>query len=486
MFQLKRLDKYLILRFLELFSATFFICSFILLMQFLWKHITDIVGKGLDFSVILEFFGYSALTVIPLALPLAILLASLMTFGNLGEKMELTAMKAAGISLFRIMRPLIFLMIFVCVGAFFFSNKVLPFSQKQLWSLIYALRETSPELEIPQGEFYSGIGGHNIYVKEKGSDKKLLKYIMIYDFTKGFSNATVTVADSARIKMSPDKMFLVLSLFNGESFENLKDARESSRSTSIPYRRETFEEKEILIDFDANFTRMDGDFLRDKHMSKDLAGLSSSIDSLNHRVDSVDNWMAKTFVEGNFFDRQRNFARTFGSSDSLDLAKAEKYSLDSLSKDSRLRALTEARNKADFVQTTISSYSHMHEAEKLTKIRHGIEWHRKFTLSIACIIFFFIGAPLGAIIRKGGLGVPIVISVVLFIIYYLFDNSGYKLAREDVWSEWAGIWLSTFCLLPIGVFFTYKATKDSPIFNVEAYVIFFKKLKALFSKKNKS
>lgn len=452
-------------------------------MQFLWKHITDIVGKGLDFSVILEFFWYSALTVIPLALPLAILLASLMTFGNLGEKMELTAMKAAGISLFRIMRPLIVLMVFVCVGAFFFSNKVLPYSQKQLWSLIYALRDTSPELEIPQGEFYSGIGGYNIFVREKGADKKLLKYIMIYNFTKGFENATVTVADSARLKMSPDKMFLVLSLFNGESFENLKDAKERSRSTSIPYRRETFEQKEILIDFDANFNRMDGDFLKDKHMSKDLAALSASIDSLNYRVDSVDNWMARTFIQGNLFDRQRNFAKTFDSSDRMSEKNLAEYSLDSLPESSKLIAVNEAINRAGFVQTTVSSYSHMHQAEKLTKIRHGIEWHRKFTLSIACIIFFFIGAPLGAIIRKGGLGVPIVISVVLFIIYYLFDNSGYKLAREDVWSEWGGIWLSTFCLLPIGVFFTYKATRDSPIFNMEAYAIFFKKLKSIFSKK---
>lgn len=484
MFRIKSLDRYLMLRFLELFAATLFICTFILLMQFLFQHIADIAGKGLGFDILVKFFYYSTLATVPLALPLATLLASLMTFGNLGEKMELTAMKAAGISLFRIMGSLISLIIIISYMAFLFSNNILPYAQKKLWTIIFALRDTSPELEIPTGEFYSGIKGFNIYVREKGQDQKLLKSLMIYDYSKGFNNASVTVADSARLKMSSDKMYLTLYLYDGESFENLKKVQANENPNSIPYRRETFGEKEVIIDFNANIANLNETSTRKQHLIQNMSHLNHSRDSILKRVDSISNEQAHNFVKGHFFDRQFLYARTFTASQNTSIKHAETSPIDKgFTKEQHKSAIENAYNTATYYQSDISNMQSYQESEKLTGIRHGIEWHRKLTLPLACLLFFFIGAPLGAIIRKGGLGLPIIISVIMFIIYYLFDNTGYKLAREDVWTEWQGIWLSTFCLLPIGIFFTYKAATDSPIFKSDAYLIFIDKIKSRFTKK---
>lgn len=484
MFRIKSLDKYLMLRFLELFVATLFICTFILLMQFLFKHITDITGKGLSFEILGKFFYYATLSTVPLALPLAVLLASLMTFGNLGEKMELTAMKAAGISLFRIMRSQTSLMIVICLLAFLFSNNILPYAQKKLWMLIEALRDTSPELEIPTGEFYGGIRGVNIYVREKGDDQKLLKDLMIYDYSDGFNNATVTVADSARIKMSADKMYLTLLLYNGESFENLKKVQLSTNTNNIPYRRENFGEKEIIIDFNANMADIAENSRGRQHLSQNMTELDYSIDSIHTRVDSLTKIQARLFFNTHFFDRQFLNRRTFEKSSRASLQKASEAPLHkTLNIEQQKQAIKNASSLVQYTQLDIENSENYLKSEKLTGIRHAIEWHRKLTLPLACIIFFFIGAPLGAIIRKGGLGLPIVISVVMFIIYYLFDNTGYKLAREDVWPEWQGIWLSTACLLPIGIFFTYKAAIDAPIFKTDKYILLYSKLKKQFKKK---
>ncbi|MBO6005645.1 MAG: LptF/LptG family permease [Paludibacteraceae bacterium] len=478
---IKKLDFYVFTRFVALFAATFFISSFILLMQFLWKHVNDIIGKGLDWTVIAEFFFYSSLTVVPLALPLAILLASLMTFGNLGEKMELTAMKAAGISLFRIMAPLFVFIGFVCAGAFFFSNNVLPLSQKRLWTLIFSLRQTSPELEIPQGEFYSGITGYNIYVRNRDKEHKLLKDVMIYDLSNGFANASVTVADSARMQMADDKTYLKIILYSGEAFENLKKTNETVLSASadntMPYRRESFSKKEILIDFDANFAKMDESVMDDDYASKDLARLQETIDSVNVQIDQTLQEYSVSFKNSHFLGREsgRRYIKGLGERDHKQLIS----SLDA----AKLKEAREiAANRARIVFSEITNMKAYVSSLNYIVIRHGIEWHRKFTLSFACLIFFFIGAPLGAIIRKGGLGVPVVISVVLFIVYYLIDNSGFKLAREDVWEVAPGIWLSSFCLLPLGLLFTYKAAKDSPVFNSEAYAIFWGKVKGFVNK----
>ncbi|MDD3078923.1 MAG: LptF/LptG family permease [Paludibacter sp.] len=469
MFLLKKIDLYIIKRFLSLFFMTFFICVFILLMQFLWKHFAELVGKGIGIGILAEFFMYATATIVPLALPLAILLASLMTFGNLGENFELTAMKSAGISLFRIIRPLIIFIVLVCIGAFYFSNNVLPISQTKLWTLIFSLREKSPELDIPAGEFYSGINGYNLFVKEKKDG--LLKDLMIYDFSQGFNNATVMVADSGRIQFTADKKYLLLTLFDGESFENLKNQRVSNSSQSIPYRRETFSSKEILLDFDSGFNRLDESILQDQHVSKNIAQLTQTIDS----VDKVIDFRAKE-QSGELVNRHY-FGRELAASRSLEIAptiKISDYNPDSLflkmdqgtmeaAVNMAIQKAKDIKNQIDYNEITLG------EPTKYV-VRHEIEWHRKFTLSFACLIFFFIGAPLGAIIRKGGLGTPVVISVIMFIVYYIIDNTGYKMCREGLWTAVEGMWLSSAVLLPIGIFLTYKAAVDATLFTTEQYV----------------
>ena len=279
---MKKLDKYLLVHFMGLLMVTFLICVFILLMKFVWMDVKDLVGKGVEIKVLAEFFVYAMTSVVPLALPLAILLASLMTFGNLGEKTELTAMKAAGVSLFRIMRPLTISIMFICGGAFLFSNYVLPVSQVKLWALIFSLRQKSPELEIPQGEFYDGIDGYNIYVRHKDPKRGILYDMMIYDYSEGFQNATVMVADSGRIYFTEDNKYLLLRLYSGESFENLdrKQKRATKSEKNIPYRRESFAQKQLLIDFDMEFNRYDENVLNDQHVSKNVGELLYSIDSV--------------------------------------------------------------------------------------------------------------------------------------------------------------------------------------------------------------
>ena len=279
---LKKIDSYLLKQFLGLLIMTFLICVFILLMQFVWMHVNDLVGKGVEIKVLAEFFVYAVMSVVPLALPLAILLASLMTFGNLGEKFELTAMKAAGVGLFRIMRPLAIAIAFVSFCAFLFSNYVLQVSQVKLWALIFSLNQKSPELEIPQGEFYDGIEGYNVYVRHKNPQTGMLYDMMIYDYSDGFRNATVMVADSGQIYFSEDNKYLLLVLHSGESFENLdrKQQKATSSEKNIPYRRESFARKQLLIDFDMDFNRYNEDVLNDQHVSKDVAKLVQSIDSV--------------------------------------------------------------------------------------------------------------------------------------------------------------------------------------------------------------
>lgn len=471
---IKRLDIYLIKNFFGLFVATFFICIFILLMQFVWMHVNDLVGKGAEISLLAEFFVYAVASVVPLALPLAILLSSLISFGNLGEKVELTAMKAAGISLFRIMRPLTITIAMVSVGAFFFSNNVLPVAQQKLWALVFSLRQKSPELDIPVGEFYDRIPGVNLYVQRKNTSNGLLEEVMIYDMSQGFENASVTRADSARLIFSDDQKYIFLRLYNGEAFENLSyDQRKATGvQGNIPYRRETFSEKQLLIDFDSEFTRVDESALADQHVSKNLTQLIASIDSIQAVAYEQSHEQSKVLIESRYLGRDRGHHSAVGEPETA--AADRVYDVEAL-----YQSLT-LRDKQRAVQTAVDraqSYSDqvtynsliLDDAQRSIR-KHEIELHRKFTLAFACLIFFFIGAPLGAIIRKGGLGAPVVISVVMFIIYYIIDNTGYKMAREALWPCWQGMWLSSMVLLPIGVFLTYKAATDSALFNPEAWV----------------
>jgi len=471
----KKIDIYMLKRFLTLFVMTFLICIFILLMQFLWMHVKDLVGKGISISILAEFFLYAFFTMIPLGLPLAILLASLMTFGNLGENFELTAMKAAGISLFRIMCPLIIFISFICAGAFFFSNRVLPVAQTKLWALIFSLRQKSPELDIPVGEFYSGINGMTVYVRER--DGKLLKDLMIYDFSAGFNNATVMTADSGRVQLTADNKYLLLTLHDGESFENIKEQKNNAKSENIPYRREMFKKKEILIEFDTDLNRYDESILKDQHVSKDVLQLAASIDSVSKILDVRLKQQGHDILQRNYLGREQagvaeleipeGINMQYYSSDSLFLSLEQ-----NLMETASSQAVAKAKEKKDQVQ-----YNKIMVNDSIVYVRrHLIELHRKFTLSFACLIFFFIGAPLGAIIRKGGLGMPAVISVLMFVVYYIIDNTGYKMAREGIWEVYQGMWLSSLVLLPIGIFLSYKAVVDSELFKNESYLKFFSKL----------
>lgn len=476
--------------FLPLFFMTFGICLFIVLMQFLWRYIDDMVGKGLGIPILAEMFMYAALFLVPMALPLAILLASLMTFGNLGERLELLAMKSAGVSLIRIMRPLIITISFVAVGAFFFQNNVMPVVQVKLYTLLYSMRQKSPELDIPEGTFYGEITGYNVYVKQKDNKTGLLKDLMIYDFSNGFNNASVMVADSGRLKMSEDKKFLVLSLYNGESFANLKNQSSTGiKQTSVPYRRETFSSRDILIDFNANFSRTDESFMQNQYMGKNMKSLQQSIDSMSVRLDSIRSINATNVFrtsyrktldkpepakketankkQGTEIKQKEREKTVVMNYDSLFLAQnpSEKASLLSRAKSN----IETQRGDYFFKAATLGD-------EGYNLRRHMTEWHNKFTVSFACLVFFFIGAPLGAIIRKGGLGVPVVLSVFLFIFYYIINNIGFKMARDGVWAAWQGMWLSSAVLAPLGIFLTYKAVKDSVILNADTYMNAFKAL----------
>ena len=463
--------------FLPLFLMTFFICLFIVLMQFLWRYIDDLVGKGLEMHVIGELFFYAALTMVPMALPLAILLASLMTFGNLGERFELTAMKASGISLMKVMRPLIVFIALVAIGAFFFQKNLLPVAPAKKWSLLYYVRQKSPELEIPEGVFYDQIPGYNFYVEEKDRESGTLFDMMIYDVSRGFENARIILADSGHLKLADDKEHLFLQLHSGEQFENLRENSAGGNSQNQPYRRESFKLKEILLKFDANFNRMDESGMRNQYVGKNISQLRATIDSVTLRVDSIGAGYARDIKERDYmrvpYWRERVVDGNRVKMKQQPVAMEAPLDMDSLFYKERpamvASYLSQALLKAQRVKQDYEFKSYAMDADRETIRRHGIEMQKKFTLSFACLIFFFIGAPLGAIIRKGGLGTPLVISVILFIIYYIIDNTGYKMARDGKLEVWMGMWLSSAILLPLGVFFTYKAMKDSAVFDLDAY-----------------
>lgn len=482
---LKRLDRFVLKSFLPMFAMTFFIVLFIVLMQFLWRYMDDLIGKGLGVGVLAELFFYAALSMVPMALPLAILLASLMSFGNLGEKSELTAIKASGVSLLRVMAPLIVLISGIAVGAFFFQNDVLPRAQVKMWTLLFSARQKSPELEIPEGSFYDQITGYNLYVKHKDQETGMLYGTMIYDVSHG-DNSTILLADSARLAFTPDMQYLYLHLWSGEQFENLRG--QNANSQNIPFRRETFADKELLIPFDANFNRLNEEGMRNQYVGKNISELRQSIDSLTNLVDSIGNRNAEGFRNQAFPMLSSGIAMDEPNDSTW--VKAEKRSA---SLDSMLLALSPAERDRVFNMAYGLQQQRKGEQEfraiqmkdeKLRLRRHHIELIKKYTLSVACLIFLFIGAPLGAIIRKGGLGAPMVISIMLFLVYYIIDNTGFKMAREGIWQPWAGMWLSTFILLPLGIFVTWKAMNDSSVFNADLYKDWFRRVLGLPEKRH--
>ena len=474
--------------FLPLFMMTFCICLFIVIMQFLWKYIDELVGKGLSVDLIAELFFYAALSMVPLALPLSILLASLMTFGNLGEHFELTAMKSSGISLLTVMKPLTVFIALVSVCAFFFQNDVLPQSQVKMWTLLFSMRQKSPTLDIPEGAIYRQIPGYNLYVKQKNPNNDMLYGVLIYDVSTNSEYPRIVVADSGKLNMTVDKTHLILTLYHGNWYEELAHGTTMTNELGGEmYRREAFKNKEIIIPYDDNFTRMDDETMRSQYIGKNITELRHTIDSVGLRVDSVASTVSRELraepilgVASSRFDHRGDTVVTVPVKPVALRTPIDYDSLfEGLSYSTKQMIFTEAISDLKMKKQNQEFRSYVVEDDNFVIRRHEIELQKKFTLSLACLIFFFIGAPLGAIIRKGGLGTPIVISVLLFIVYYIFDNSGFKLAREGRWPVWQGVWLSSAVLLPLGIFLTKKAVDDSAVFNADAYRNFFRRLLGL-------
>jgi len=473
MFRIKRLYSFVLWTFLPLLLATFSVCLFILLMQFLWKYIDDMVGKGVDIKVLGQVFFYAANFSVPMALPIAVLLASLMTFGNLGEHLELLAMKASGISLLRIMKPLIVLSIFISGIAFVFQNNVLPGVQTKLWTIMISLRQKSPELDIPENAFFKDISGYNMFVRHK--DKTgLLRNVMVYNYSKGFENSTVTLSDSGRLKMSDDKKYLVMTLYNGESFQNLGSSnRTRSNQNQIPFQRQKFTEQDILIEFDSNFNMADESMMKGRGESKNIPALLSFIRTKSAESDSIVRETRPAFKAQAYsttFKQANSYPATNKNlpKDTLHIGDFTSF-YKGLPADQKLRLLDNAKMKTDRMTNDFNFRMFQQAEPQKAIILHKIEFHKKFSYSIACLLFFFIGAPLGAIIRKGGLGLPAVLSVFIFIMYYTIDIFGWKMAKQGSWPVWEGMWLSATVLAALGAFLTYKAVNDSVVMNPDVW-----------------
>ena len=481
--KIKKLDLFILKTFSTNLMATFLICLFIFIMQLLWRWVDDFVEKGLDFIVLAKFFVLSSITLVSQALPLAILLASLMTFGSFGEKLELLSMKAAGIPLFRIMRPLIVTCTALCFISFYFQNVVSPYAQMKLLTLMYSIKQSSPESEIPEGIFYDRLEGYNIYVEHKDKETGTLHNVMIYDMSAGFENANILVSDSATIKSTADEKHMILTMYHGEQFSNLTDQQVNKKN--VPYRRETFSRKDVLIEIDGGFEMKDGSFLKGNAASKNIKELEIAIDSLGTANDSIglDNWKSvkRTTYKG---------TNVFDADDSTYMARNNIYrmNVDSIyniaSNHSKLVWKRAQLNKIKQLNVDYDIKRSVMRSLDKDLNKHKITWWEKFTLSLGCLVFFFIGAPLGAIVRKGGLGYPVLISVATFILYYIFNTSGSKMAREGEWQIWYGAWLSTMILAPLGVFFTYQSNKDSGIFNSDSIKAFFRMLFAIPEKRH--
>lgn len=527
----KKLDIFILRNFLTMLAGAFFVCLFVLMMQFTWRYIDDLIGKGLQLDVFAEFFWYMALTLIPQALPLAILLSSLITFGNMGERLELLAMKTVGVPLLRIMRPLIVVVTLIACASFYFQNVTSPYAALELRTLLMSMHESAPALEIPEGTFYNGIPNLNIYVKQKHNETGMLYDVIIYKTDQGFNRAQIVLADSAKLDITADKKFLVLQLFDGEQFENLESGG-SRLNAYVPYDRETFGYKKFIIDFDSNFNVLDATAIGNRPESKNMRELVAGVDSMRAYGDSLgrENYdfltrtsglgpapaadysavgvppqgisptmmlvqsendpagasaekpdaaqMAATAKAKREYDRKRNAAvkkavAEYKARERSVVAAAKRVDFDSLvaalPAPERARIASRGYDMAQQMVTDLEWQKYDTEDNDLMIRKYEIAWHEKITVALTCIIFFFIGAPLGSIIQKGGLGAPTVLSVMIFILYYIISTSGMKLGKEGTLQIWSGMWMSVAVLAPLGGFLTYKANNDSVVFNAEAY-----------------
>ncbi|MCI5709799.1 MAG: LptF/LptG family permease [Prevotella sp.] len=476
MLRFKKLDIFIARQFSLLFIGTFFICQFVLMMQFLWKYIDMLIGKGLSMDVLAQFFWYMALMLVPQALPLAILLSSLITYGNLGESSELTAIKAAGISLVQSFRSLIVITVMLCLCSFWFQNVVGPHANVELSKLMISMKQKSPELEIPEGIFYDGVPQSNIYVQRKDLNTGKLYGVMIYRMTESYEDAAIILADSAMLQSTAEKKHLVMTLWSGEWFENMR-SQDFGNTASVPYRRETFVSKKIVMDFDGDFNMADAGGLSNDARGKSLEQIRVSIDSLNHVYDSIGRSyyryaMGTTYSVPHMTKSDSVKAVAWGKEKSMTLDTL----FNRLPLDKKQQVANAALNQVQAYASDLDFKSMLtSDGDRIIR-GHVIEMFNKFTVALSCLLFFFIGAPLGAIIRKGGLGFPVVISVLVFIVYYILDNSGYRMARLGSWDIWFGKTLALAVLSPVAVFVTYKANNDSTVFNIDLYRELLKRL----------
>lgn len=483
---IKKLDWYVLKKFLLVFAGAFFVVLFVFMMQFTWRYVDDLIGKGLSFDILAKFYWYMAQTLVRDSLPLSVLLASLITFGNMGESFELLAMKAAGIPLIRIMRPLAIFAAFLTGTSFYFQNFTSPDAQINMRTLLFSMKEQSPAVEIPEGVFYNGVPNINIYVQRKNTLTGMLYQTIIYKTDQGFDRAQIVLADSARLEVTRDKMHLRLELWNGEQFESLESSGGAAtqmmqNGAHEPFDRETFRFKTLLIDFDSNFNLMDKSLIAGMPTAKNMKQIQQSVDSMNAELDSVGRQYYKdacvTYYRRpqlpakdsvallNLF-RSRQGQSTLAFDTIVAHADPQKLQM------ARQIALSSVKSvSADLEWKAMGA-----DQEQRSLLGHEVEWHNKITYSLACLLFFFVGAPLGAIIRKGGLGMPTVISVAIFIVWYIIYTSGMKMARDGNINMVLGMWISTMVIAPFSVFFTYKANKDSVVFNIDAYKHFFVRL----------
>ena len=471
---MKKLDQFILKSFIGPFIAILLVVVFILVMQFLWLYIDELVGKGLSLKVIFEFLGWGSVTMLPLSLPLATLLASMMTLGTLGENNELLAIKAAGISLQRVMVPLGIACLLISVGAFFISNDLMPVAFNKIYTLRDDIGKTKEEIKIPTGTFYNGIEGYILRVNERDDETGMMHGVMVYNHTGNKGNTSLTIADSAMMKMSKDKSFLSFTLYDGANYEETNTKK--YRDTTLQLQKIDFTRQELFIPLE-NYAFEKSDSARFDDEVK-----SMNLKQLYHGQDSIGGLNADakaSNIKGMMNTRNIRFVNQLDSA--VRVSRTSRFVMEDGDRwkdiDVEIRALENAKANADEMQVTLNSYSRERFHYTFTLRRIDIEILKKFALSVACLIFFFIGAPLGALIRKGGLGTPAIISVLFFVAYWVIDISGTKLARDGAVGAFHGVFISSYVLLPTGLFLTWKAINDSSIFNLDAVKSVFRKIK---------
>ena len=471
---MKKLDWFLLKSYLGPLVMTFFVSLFILLMQFVWKYIDDLVGKGLDWFIITKLMFLASSTFVPLALPLAILLSSLMTFGNLGEHYELVAMKSAGISLSRIMRPLIIVSMFISGLAFYFSNVVLPVANLKFISLLYDVRSKKLSFNIKEGVFYNGIEGYVIRVGKKDANGNTIRNILIYDHTRHQGNSSMTVAEWGKMELSPDKRYLLFKLYNGINYEERIDLRNAS--ITHPFQQTKFKEEYQSFDLSAfQLTRTDEKLFKSNFEMLNITQLGHKMDSIKATIALDQDAYHKGFIRNYYhYHLLDTIKKPVAVNKSAMLFKSN--ILANFTPKDRITIIETAKNSATYLKENLkSNYDNISNKEKLL-YKHEVVYHKKFTFSIACFLLFFVGAPLGAIIRKGGLGMPAVISTVFFILFWVLSFTGEKYSIEGILPTYQGMWIAPFVLMPIGAFLTYKATVDASLLDIDSWIRFFNKL----------